>query len=450
MFRGGAIEQQTGFREFFRYTALSVLGTLGVSCYILADTFFVSKGLGANGLTALNLAIPVYNFIHGTGLMLGMGGATRFCVCKSRQRREKVNQIYTNTLYLGALFSAVFVLIGLFFGVRLSLLLGADKNVLDMTATYLKWLLLFSPAFILNDILLCFVRNDDNPRLAMTAMIIGSFSNIILDYIFIFPMKMGIFGAIFATGLSPIISIISMLSHWIKRKNTFHVCRTKVKTHIVRQELALGFPSLIAQLSSGIVMITFNAIILKLEGNTGVAAYGIIANISLVVVAIYTGIAQGVQPLISHFYGKSIDRQVRILMRYSVQTMLVISLFIYIIIFVFAQPIASVFNSENNLELQQIAVTGLKIYFTSSAFVGYNIILAIFFTSVEIALPAHILSVLRGLVLIIPMAFLLSAIGGMMGIWLTYPITEALVALLGYVIYKCYKNKKKGKNNDED
>lgn len=444
------MEQQTGFREFFRYTALSVLGTLGVSCYILADTFFVSKGLGANGLTALNLAIPVYNFIHGTGLMLGMGGATRFCVCKSRQRREKVNQIYTNTLYLGALFSAVFVLIGLFFGKRLSLLLGADKNVLDMTATYLKWLLLFSPAFILNDILLCFVRNDDNPRLAMTAMIIGSFSNIILDYIFIFPMKMGIFGAIFATGLSPIISIISMLSHWIKRKNTFHVCRTKVKTHIVRQELALGFPSLIAQLSSGIVMITFNAIILKLEGNTGVAAYGIIANISLVVVAIYTGIAQGVQPLISHFYGKSIDRQVRTLMRYSVQTMLVISLFIYIIIFVFAQPIASVFNSENNLELQQIAVTGLKIYFTSSAFVGYNIILAIFFTSVEIALPAHILSVLRGLVLIIPMAFLLSAIGGMMGIWLTYPITEALVALLGYVIYKCYQNKKKGKNNDKD
>lgn len=444
------MEQQTGFREFFRYTALSVLGTLGVSCYILADTFFVSKGLGANGLTALNLAIPVYNFIHGTGLMLGMGGATRFCVCKSRQRREKVNQIYTNTLYLGALFSAVFVLIGLFFGVRLSLLLGADKNVLDMTATYLKWLLLFSPAFILNDILLCFVRNDDNPRLAMTAMIIGSFSNIILDYIFIFPMKMGIFGAIFATGLSPIISIISMLSHWIKRKNTFHVCRTKVKTHIVRQELALGFPSLIAQLSSGIVMITFNAIILKLEGNTGVAAYGVIANISLVVVAIYTGIAQGVQPLISHFYGKSIDRQVRTLMRYSVQTMLVISIFIYIIIFVFAQPIASVFNSENNLELQQIAVTGLKIYFTSSAFVGYNIILAIFFTSVEIALPAHILSVLRGLILIIPMAFLLSAIGGMMGIWLTYPITEALVAVLGYVIYKCYQNKKKGKNDDKD
>ncbi len=182
---------------------------------------------------------------------------------------------------------------------------------------------MFSPAFILNDILLCFVRNDDSPRLAMTAMIIGSFSNI------------------------------------------------------------------------------------------------------------------------SYFYGKGIDRQVRAMLRYSLQAMLVISLFIYVILFVFAQPIASVFNSENNPELQRIAVMGLKIYFTSSAFVGYNTILAIFFTSVEKVLPAHILSILRGFILIIPMALLLSAIGGMTGIWLTYPMTEALVAVLGYVIYKYYQNKVK-------
>ena len=430
------MEQHAGYREFLRYTALSVLGTLGVSCYILADTFFVAKGLGTNGLAALNLAIPVYNFIHGTGLMLGMGGATRFSVCKSQRKEHEVNRIYTNTIYLAVLFSIIFVLAGLFFGERLSLLLGADKSILEMTNTYLFWLLLFSPAFILNDVWLCFVRNDDSPQLAMASMLIGSFSNIILDYIFIFPMNMGIFGAVLATGLSPVISIIAMLSHWIKRKNTFHFCKAKMKAYLVGQELALGFPSLIAQLSSGIVMITFNAIILKLEGNTGVAAYGVIANISLVVVAIYTGIAQGVQPLISHFYGKGIDRQVRTMLRYSLQAMFAVSFFIYSIIFVLAQPIASVFNSENSLELQQIAVTGLKIYFTSSAFVGYNIILAIFFTSVEKALPAHLLSMLRGLVLIIPMAFLLSAIGGMMGIWLTYPVTEALVAVLGYVVYK--------------
>jgi len=430
------------FRNFSQYTALSVFGTLGVSCYILADTFFISKGLGIHGLTALNLAIPVYNFIYGTGLMLGMGGATRFSICKSQGRKEEVNKIYTNTIYLTAIFSAVFVLPGLFFSRQLALILGADKNVLQMTDTYLKWMLLFAPAFILNNVFLCFVRNDNAPRLSMAAMLIGSFANIALDYIFIFPMQMGIFGAILATGLSPVISIFIMLSHWIKKKNTFHLTKTKIKACIVRQELSLGFPSLIMQVSSGIVMITFNAIILNLEGNTGVAAYGVIANISLVVSAVYTGIAQGTQPLISSFYGQGSNSKIQKVFKYSMITMLSISFILYFLIFIFAQPIASVFNSENSLKLQKIAEIGLKLYFTSSAFVGYNIILATFFSSIEKTLPAHILSILRGLVLILPMAFLLSTLWGMIGVWLAYPITELLTALCGYGIKHFHKGNK--------
>lgn len=443
------MEQQSCMRDFAHYTILSVLGTLGVSCYILADTFFVSKGLGTNGLTALNLAIPVYNFIHGTGLMLGMGGATRFSVCKSQERTEEVNRVYTNTIYLALLFSGIFVLIGLLFSRQMAIFLGADASVLEMTTTYLCWLLLFAPAFMLNDVLLCFVRNDGNPQLPMIAQLVGSFANILLDYIFIFPMGMGIFGAIFATGLSPVISIVMMLPHWSKKKNTFHFVKTKIRKYIIKQELSLGFPSLIVQLSSGITMITFNAIILKLAGNTGVAAYGVVANISLVIVAVYTGIAQGIQPLVSTFYGVGNNKRAKAVLKYALITMLSVSIIVYLLIFVFAEPITAVFNSENNLELQQISVTGLKLYFMSIPFVGYNIILATFFTSIEKALPAHILSVLRGLVLIIPMAFLLSALWKMTGIWLAYPITEFLTALLGFVIYK-NNNKQKGTTNYEN
>ena len=122
-------------------------------------------------------------------------------------------------------------------------------------------------------------------------------------------------------------------------------------------------------------MIVFNAIILKLEGNTGVAAYGVVANISLVIVAVFTGIAQGVQPLISTFYGGGNDKQARTVLRYAMTTMLTISCAVYLLIFVFAQPITAVFNSENNTELQRIAVQGLKLYFLSVVFVGYNSIL---------------------------------------------------------------------------
>ncbi len=423
-------------REFFHYTALSVLGTLGVSCYILADTFFVSKGLGTDGLTALNLAVPVYNFIHGTGLMLGMGGATRFSICKGRGSTKEIAPIYTNTLYLALAFSLFFMAIGFFFSKSLALQFGADADTLEMTDTYLKWLLLFSPAFIFNDVFLCFVRNDGAPKLSMIAMVTGSMANILLDYIFIFPMGMGIFGAIFATGLSPVISIAMMLPHWTKKKNSFHFIRTKASAKIWGQTFALGFPSLIAQLSSGIVMITFNALILTIEGNTGVAAYGVIANLSLVVVAVYTGIAQGVQPLVSNFYGQGDRKQITSMLRYAMATMLAVSCVLYLAIFMFASPIASVFNSENNAALQQTAVAGLRLYFISSPFVGYNIILATFFTSIEKPLPSHILSLLRGLILIIPAALLLSAVWEMNGVWLSYPLTELLTAALGFAVWK--------------
>ena len=433
------MDQEACFGKYLRYTALSVLGTLGVSCYILADTFFVSKGLGTKGLAALNLAIPVYNFIHGTGLMLGMGGATKFSVRKSQGKSREGNRIYTNTLYLALFFAAVFTLTGFFFSRPLSLLLGADEGILEMTNTYLRWLLLFSPAFLLNDILLCFLRNDDSPQLPMAAMLAGSFANILLDYIFIFPLGMGMFGAIFATGLSPVISILLMLPHWLRKKNTFHIIKAGPDPILFRQNVSLGFPSLIAQVSSGMVMITFNGILLSLAGNTGVAAYGVIANLSLVIVAIYTGIAQGIQPLLSSFYAVGNQKQVQRVIRYAMTTMFVLSWIIYLFLFVFADPIAAVFNSEGEAELQRIAVRGLKLYFTSNVFAGYNIILAIFFPSVEKALPAQLLSLLRGFVLIIPLALLLSFWGGMTGVWLAYPLTEFLTAILGFIIYQHYK-----------
>lgn len=434
------MDQQSYVRDFMRYTILSVLGTLGVSCYILADTFFISKGLGTKGLAALNLAIPVYNFIHGTGLMLGMGGATRFSVCKSQGKGDEVDRIYMNTLYLAVVSSAVFAVLGIVFSNRLAVWLGADETVLVMTETYLRWLLMFSPAFILNDVLLCFVRNDDSPQLSMAAMVTGSFANILLDYIFIFPMKMGIFGAVLATGMSPVISVIMMLPHWIRRKNTFHFIKTGGSRRIAGQELSLGFPSLLSQVSTGIVMIVFNGIILGLKGNTGVAAYGVIANIALVVTAVYTGIAQGVQPLISSFYGRGDGRQSRLMLRYAVGTMAAVSCVLYGVLFVFAGPVTAVFNSERDGTLQMIAEQGLKLYFLSSWFVGYNTILATFFTSVEKALPAHILSVLRGFVLIIPGAFALSALWGITGVWLAYPVVEGTVALMGYVVYRRRKD----------
>lgn len=408
---------------------------IGLSCYILADTFFISQGIGANGLAALNLAIPVYSFIHGSGLMLGMGGATKYSVFRGQKAIKNSEKVFSNTLYPAIVLAIVFILTGIFFSGKIAGFLGADAEIFDMTKIYLKVILLFSPVFMLNNMLLCFVRNDGNPRLSMLAMLIGSFSNIILDYIFIFPLDMGIFGAALATGFAPVISMCILSRHWITKQNQFSLKKIKPSSALIVSILSLGFPSLITELASGIVMIMFNFIILGIQGNIGVAAYGVIANLSLVVTAIYTGIAQGMQPLTSQAYGYNDKKSIRQILQYAIRTMLMISCGTYLIIFLFADPIASIFNNEHNIQLQQTAITGLRLYFIGASFVGFNIVISMFFTSTEKTLPAQTISLLRGLFLIIPIAFLLSYLAGMTGVWLTVPITEGIVSILGVLLY---------------
>ena len=428
-------ERNEFMKEFVRYVTLSILGQLGFSCYIIADTFFIAKGLGANGLTALNLAIPIYNFIFGTGLMFGIGGATKFSISKGMGHHEDGNLIYSNTIIMTVAMALVFMAAGLFGAQRLATLLGADEETLQMTTTYLRWILIFSPAFMVNAVLQCFVRNDESPNLVTFAMLAGSFSNIALDYIFIFVMNLGIFGAVFATGFAPVISMLVMLPHWFKKKNTFHFVKTWIQKKNASQIVSLGFPSLLSQVSGGVVMIIFNMLILGLEGNVGVAAYGVIANISIVVISLYAGLAQGMQPLISTYYGKDDRDGVRKVMNYGQITMVGISVLLYGILYIFAKEVTAAFNSEGNQMLQDIAEVGLKLYFTSNLFVGFNTVSATFFTSIEKALPAHILSLLRGFVLIIPLAFVMAAAWGMNGIWLCFTVAEGIPALIGFVIY---------------
>ena len=423
------------FREFARYASLNILGMLGMSCYILADTFFISQALGPDGLTALNLAIPIYSFIHGCGLMLGMGGGTRFSILKSQREHQQANRVFTNVLYLAAVFATLFVLTGLFGADGLSVLFGAQGAVRSMSTIYLRVILLFAPAFLANNVLLCFVRNDGAPHLSMAAMIGGSLSNVVLDWVFLFPCAMGIFGAVFATGLAPIISMMILSPHFFRKKNQFRPVPCAPSGKAVWRIVASGVPSLVTEVSSGIVIIVFNGLIMNMEGNIGVAAYGVIANLSLVVIAIYTGIAQGIQPILSRNYGMGNQKSLLEILRYAMISMLGISFLVYGAVWMFAPQISAAFNSQGDPTLQAIATNGLKLYFIACPFAGCNVVLSMYFTSIERPLPAHVISLLRGFFLIIPLAVLLSAVWKMTGIWCAFPVTEFLVSLLSIWLF---------------
>lgn len=427
------MDKRNYFFDFVKYVTLNVMGMLGLSFYILADTFFISQSMGSDGLTALNLAIPVYSFVRGIALMFGMGGAAKYSIFMGQKHRKEANEVFNNSIKIALGTACVFAVTGILFSEKIAIFLGATGKILSMTDIYLKIILLFAPAFILNEVMLAFVRNDGNPGLAMTAMLVGSFCNIILDYIFIFLFQWGMFGAVIATSMSPVISMGILRLHKTQRKQQFFLKKTRLSSEMIADVVRIGIPALITEVAAGIVMIIFNMLILGIEGNVGVAAYGIIANLALVFSAVYTGIAQGIQPLISEGYGKNDMKQIKIMYRYGIVTLSVVSIVIYTLSFVLAEPITSVFNRDQSEILHKIAVMGVKLYFIAVPFIGFNIVTSVFFAAIEKAFPAQCISLLRGIVLMVPLAFLLAKIGGMTGVWLTVPITEGIVAVLGII-----------------
>lgn len=270
----------------------------------------------------------------------------------------------------------------------------------------------------------------------MFAMLAGSISNIILDYIFIFPCQMGIFGAVLATGLAPIISLMILSIHVFKKLNTFLLIKTKIQFTYTRSILSIGFSSFITEVSSGIAIILFNMLIIKLSGNIGVAAYGIVANLSPVIMSIYTGIVQGIQPLLTIYHAEKNHLNVKKVLNYGFITSLILSIILYLFIFIEANTITSIFNSEHNLQLQNMANTGLKLYFLGIAFTGFNTISSMYFACTQKVTPSQIISLSRGFFVLIPMAFLLSYFFKMQGVWITFPITEAIVSCIAIFYFK--------------
>lgn len=428
-------------REFYKYISLNVLGMLGLSCYILADTFFISKRLGADGLTALNLAISVYSIINGLGLMLGIGGATRFAICRAQGEKEKGNQVFAASAVAGTTVGIVLLLIGLVGSDAVAGMLGAEGNIQKMTGSYLKTILGFTPFFIMNNILIAFVRNDGCPRLSMAAMLTGSFSNIVLDYVFLFPCNMGIFGAALATGFAPVISIGLLSLHFIRGKNQFTwsspmgalCCR-------VRDICSLGISAFINELSSAVVLIVFNLLILHLAGNTGVAAYGIVANLALVAVSVFTGISQGSQPLISRFYGEGRKKESAAVFARAAILAGAVGIFFSVAAFAFTANLVGIFNGEGNRELAEIAFWGLRLYFLGFCPAGVNIVAAAYMGAVEKGRESFAIAFVRGVAAILFFAFLLSFIWKMDGIWLAFPAAEISTLLLTAWFLKRYKN----------
>ena len=411
-------------KQYFKYVSQNIFGLLGTSCYILADTYFISQAAGTSGVALLNLCLPIYNFIFAIGSMLGLGAATRYAILRA-QGDERSERYFSN-----------------FCPEVLLRFMGGDAEIVALGVGYARIFLLFTPFFMCNYIVSAFVRNDGDPSLAMVATLCGSLFNVVFDYIFMFPMGLGLPGAALATAVSPVLSIAICSRHFFKKSSTVRLVRQLPSPKLLAQSCQLGVSGFVGEMSSGVTTTVFNLLLLRLAGNVAVAAYGVVANYALVATAIFNGVAQGAQPLVSKCYGKNDAAGTRKLLLLGSGTALALAAALYAVLFGFTGPIVAVFNSENSALMAQYAFSGMRIYFLGYFFAGFNIVAAGYLGAVDRPAEASATSLSRGIVAIVACSLVLSALFGMNGVWAAFPASEAITACLTLFLLKRKKRTK--------
>ena len=396
------------------------------------------------GIAALNLLLPVFSLFFATGMMFGVGGSVLFSFDKGRKDEAAAREHFSAAL-VGTVIMAIFyeIVCGLYFD-PITAFLGRNEAMDEMVRSYGRILTAGCPVFLLSSFLQAFVRNDRAPKVAMAAVITGGVSNVILDYIFMFPMKMGMAGGALATVLGSVITVAILLSHFFSSSNTLKFTR-HFRLKAIGEVAVNGLSSFILDLSSGVVILLFNRQLLYWVGDMGVMVYGIVSNSVLMVNSISNGISQASQPLMAVNNGAGLQERVnqtfRLARRFSVGT----GIFFTALGLLAPAFVVRVFVLPTP-EILAMAVPAVRIYFLAFLTTGINLLLATYFQSVLMPGCALVLSLCRGVIFSGILVYLLPLLVGVDGIWAAMPVAEFLALMLGILMKKRGKRKNSREN----
>lgn len=422
-------------RIYFKYLIPTAVASLALSIYVLLDTIFIGQGVGADGLAALNINIPIFSVGFGMGLLIGVGGSTLMSIEKGKGNEKRAKEVFTLSITLAVLVAVIFTFFSVAYARQLAYLLGATNENIDLVMQYTYWLVRGCGLFVIATTLQCFLRCDKAPRLAMVSVAVASITNVVLDYVFIFQMHSGIAGGAIATIIAQIFAILISVIHFFSSHNTLKLLFKKFSIKDVLEIVHVGIPSFCIELSIGVVVLLFNLKLQELGGTIYVSVYGIIANIAIVVIAVLNGVGQTIQPIVSVNIGGKKFKRIKELKRISILTAIIVGIALFIISQLIPNILISMFTTPTK-EIEVIGSLGLRLYSISFIIAGINIVNGAYFQALGLSREALIIGLGRGVIFVAISLYPLSYFFGINGVWLTIPVTEALMLITTYLFLR--------------
>lgn len=413
---------------FLRYAVPQMVGLLFNSVYTIVDGIFIGNRLGRDAMAAAAVSVPLIEILISLSLAVASGAAVIIATYLGQGKETDARKIFNTAIKMMGITGIFIAIAGNLFLRPLAELLGATPDILSEATKYLWYIVTFAPFQLFSFLLGGMVRNDGRPRLAMAAMILGAASNVILDYVFMYPLNMGIAGAALATALGPIFSVLILLSHFLLKKGYLYFVRCSLQLKNVKKILAYGFPSFIMEFTIGMITFIYNFAIGHFGyGEIGLAAYLVIGYLMLIILTIFLGMAEGLQPVFSYFMAVGAEEQNHSLRRFSTGVFLIAGLICYGLIVLFAKEFFSIF-SPNDLELVAFAQSECIAYFCGFFLAGFNILMISFWQSTACTRNALITALSRSLFWPPILMVLLPLLFGREAIWVCQSASEALTA----------------------
>lgn len=424
------------YKRLLRFVLPSILMIICTSVYSIVDGFFISNFVGKTAFAAVNLVMPILMIVGTIGTMIGTGGSAIVSKTLGEGKSELANQYFSMLVIVSFLLSVLISVIGFAFSGQISILLGADGELYNNAVLYSRILFISMPAFVLQFAFQSFFVTAEKPLLSLGFSILAGVINAGLDLLFVAILHWGIAGAALASAIGQFVGGIFPMIYFIRKNNSLLrlTLKTKFNSKIFALTCSNGSSEMVTNISTSVVSILYNFQLMKIAGENGIAAYGVIMYVNIIFMAVFLGYSIGSAPIISYHYGANDIDELQNLFRKSLYLIVISGIFLTILSELLAKPLATIFTSYDK-ELLSMTVQGFTLYSLAFLVMGINAWGSSFFTALNNGIISATISFLRTFLFQIICVILLPIVFGLNGIWLSVPVAEILSLLVTIIFF---------------
>ncbi|MBQ8048688.1 MAG: MATE family efflux transporter [Bacteroidales bacterium] len=413
-----------------QYALPAIIAQTASSLYNMVDSIFIGQGVGPLAISGLAVTFPLMNLSTAFGTLVGAGAATMLSVLLGQKNYKAANKVLGNVVSLNIIIGLVFMAIALIFIDPILYFFGASENTLPYAKEYISIILIGNVVTHLYFGLNAAMRSSGNPKKAMGLTIFTVVFNTILDPIFIFVLDMGIAGAAWATVIAQTIAMLVVLHHFNDKTRPFHFEKgiLRLDMRVAKDSLSIGMGPFLMNAAACLVTLFINQQLRKYSGDLGIGAYGICNRFIFMFIMICMGLNQGMQPIAGYNYGARQYSRVKEVFWKTAKLAMVMTTLCFIFGMFFPEAAVGIFTHDK--ELVELSAKALRINVLVFPIVGFQMIATNFFQSLGMVRKSVILSLSRQILFLLPLLYVLPLWFGANGVWMSFPISDALATLL--------------------